>query len=201
MAEADEQQHIAQAQTGDLEAFNVLVLRYQNYIYSIAYRIMGDGESAADATQDAFLTAFRKLETYRGGVFKAWLARIATNTCYDILRKRKRRPADYLEELPGSDAYGEPSIAADTPNPESEAQRSDLNRALQDCINALNDDQRVVLVLSDVQGFAYQEIAETTGSSLGTVKSRLSRARLAMRRCLQGVQELLPSEYRLQDDN
>jgi RNA polymerase sigma-70 factor (ECF subfamily) len=93
--------------------------------------------------------------------------------------------------------YDEPPVPADAPNPEQEAQRMDLNRALQECINGLNDDQRVVLVLSDVQGMTYQEVASSVGTELGTVKSRLSRARLAMRRCLQGVQELLPGEYRL----
>lgn len=201
MAEADEQQQIAQARAGDLEAFNQLVLRYQDYIYSITYRIMGTADGAADAAQDTFLTAYRKLSTYRGGVFRAWLARIASNTCYDTLRKLKRRPADYLEEMRGADFADEPPIPAATPNPESEAQRQDLNRALQECILGLNEDQRLVIVLSDVQGYSYQEIADIANASLGTVKSRLSRARLAMRRCLQTVQELLPSEYRLQDSD
>lgn len=191
---------ITQAQDGNIDAFNDVVLEYQNYIYTITYRIMGDSNSASDATQDAFITAFRKLDSYRGGNFRAWLARIATNTCYDELRKRKRRPQDYLEELSGSEFYDEPPIPADTPNPEQEAQRRDLNQALQDCINALNDDQRMVVVLSDVSGYAYQEIADQVGASLGTVKSRLSRARLSIRRCLQSVQELLPTEYRLTYD-
>lgn len=201
MAEADELQLITQAKSGNLDAFNALVLRYQNYVYSITYRIMGEPDGAADSAQETFLTAYRKLESYRDGQFKSWLARIATNTCYDALRKQKRRPADYLEEMPGSEMYDEPNVAADTPNPESEAQRGDLNRALQDCINALNDDQRVALVLSDVQGYSYQEIAENVGASLGTVKSRLSRARLSMRRCLQAFQELLPDEFRLVDED
>ncbi|MDQ7027018.1 MAG: sigma-70 family RNA polymerase sigma factor [Anaerolineae bacterium] len=196
---SDENQLIAKAKRGDVEAFNMLVLRYQNYIYSITYRIMGEADGAADSAQDTFLTAYRKLTSFRGGNFKAWLARIATNTCYDELRKQKRRPQDYLEEMPGSDMYDEPPVAADIPNPEQEAQRADLNRALQDCINGLSTDQRMVLVLSDVQGFSYQEVAAQVGAELGTVKSRLSRARLAMRRCLQAVEELLPSEYRLSE--
>lgn len=188
---------IKEAQRGDIESFNALVLLFQDYVYSISYRIMGEGDSASDAAQDTFITAFRKLNTFRGGNFRAWLARIATNTCYDELRKRKRRPQDYLEELAGAEMYGEAPIAADSPTPEQEAQRSDLNQAIQNCINALNDDQRVVMVMSDVQSYSYQEIAAMVDTSLGTVKSRLSRARLAVRRCLQGVEELLPSEYRL----
>ncbi|MGJ3237300.1 MAG: RNA polymerase sigma factor [Anaerolineae bacterium] len=191
---------ITQAQAGDVEAFNALVLQFQDYVYSIAYRIMGDSYSASDATQDTFITAFRKLEQFKGGNLRAWLARIATNTCYDEIRKRKRRPQDYLEELPGSELYDEPPVPAEAPNPEQEAQRADLNQAIQSCIGALNDDQRMVLVLSDVQGYAYQEVADMVDTSLGTVKSRLSRARLAMRRCLQAFQELLPDEFRLTND-
>lgn len=191
---------IASAQNGDIESFNALVLQFQDYIFTITYRIMSDSESAADAAQDTFIVAFRKLDTFRGGNFRAWLARIATNTCYDALRKNKRRPQDYLEELPGSEMYGEAPIPADVPNPEQEAQRADLNQAIQNCIQALNDDQRMVIVLSDVEEYAYQEIANMLNASLGTVKSRLSRARLAVRRCLQSVQELLPDEFRLTSD-
>jgi RNA polymerase sigma factor (sigma-70 family) len=194
---SDENQLIAKSKRGDVNSFNVLVLRYQDYIYSVTYRIMGEGEGAADAAQETFLTAYRKLTSFRGGNFKAWLARIATNACYDELRKQKRRPQDYLEEMPGSEMYDEPPVAADAPNPEQEAQRADLNRALQACISGLSIDQRMVLVLSDVEGLSYQEVADNVGAELGTVKSRLSRARLAMRRCLQSVQELLPGEYRL----
>lgn len=192
---------IKQAQRGDIESFNALVLLFQDYVYSISYRIMGEQDSASDAAQDTFITAFRKLDTFRGGNFKAWLARITTNTCYDELRKRKRRPQDYLEELPGAEMYDEAPIAADSPTPEQEAQRSDLNQAIQDCISALNDNQRVVMVMSDVEGYSYQEIADMVDTSLGTVKSRLSRARLAVRRCLQAVQELLPHEYRLSSED
>jgi RNA polymerase sigma factor (sigma-70 family) len=193
---SDENQLIAKAKRGDVESFNVLVLRYQDYIYSIAYRIMGETDGAADAAQETFLTAYRKLTSFRGGNFKAWLARIATNACFDELRKQKRRPQDYLEELPGSEMYDEPPIAADAPNPEQEAQRADLNRALQDCMNGLAPEQRMVLVLCDVQSMTYQEVADNLRTELGTVKSRLSRARLAMRRCLQAFQELLPDEFR-----
>jgi RNA polymerase sigma-70 factor (ECF subfamily) len=192
-----ENQLIAKSKRGDVESFNMLLLRYQDYISSSTYRIMGEADGAADSAQETFLTAYRKLTSFRGGNFKAWLARIATNTCYDELRKQKRRPQDYLEEMPGSEMYDEPPVAADSPNPEQEAQRADLNRALQECINGLSTDQRMVLVMSDVEGMSYQEVAENVGAELGTVKSRLSRARLSMRRCLQSVQELLPGEYRL----
>lgn len=188
---------ITSAQAGDVDAFNQVVLHFQDYVFTIAYRIMNDPQSASDMAQDAFLSAYRKLDTFKGGSFKAWIARITTNACYDELRKRKRRPQDYLEEMPGADMYDEPPIPAAAPDPEQEAQRADLNQAIQDCIGALNDDQRIVLVMSDVEGYAYQEIADSVDVSLGTVKSRLSRARTSIRRCLQAVQELLPAEFRL----
>lgn len=196
----DEQAHIRMAQRGDVNAFNALVLQHQDGVYTLAYRIMGEPASAADATQDAFFTAYRRLDTYRGGSFHAWLLRIATNACYDELRRRKRRPATSLEDLPDADSDDGPALPAQTDTPEQVVQQLELNTAIQNCINGLGDDQRIVLVMSDVQGMSYQEIAESLDVQIGTVKSRLSRARLGVRRCLQAVQELLPAEYRLLSD-
>ncbi len=193
----DENTLITNAQAGDLDSFNALVLTYQNMIYTLAYRIMGEPARAADATQEAFITAFRRLETYNGGNFRAWLMRIATNTCYDHLRYEKRRPATGLEDLVSEEFDDGPPIADDTPTPEEAAQSAELSRAIQDCIQGLQDDQRITLVMSDVEGFSYQEIADAVGVQLGTVKSRLSRARSALRGCLQGFKELLPTVYRL----
>lgn len=192
----DETKLIQAARKGNLDAFNGLVLAHQNIAYTIAYRIMGDGESAADVTQEAFITAFRRLDTYRGGSFKAWLGRIITNLCYDELRRRKRRPATSLDEI-GADSDDGPPIPAQSATPEQAVQENELQRAIQQCIQGLGEDQRIVLVMSDIEGLSYQEIAETTGVHLGTVKSRLSRARVGVRNCLQGVQELLPAVYRL----
>jgi RNA polymerase sigma factor (sigma-70 family) len=196
MASDDELLLIQRAQVGDLTAFNALVLRYQDAIYTVAYRLMGDSQSASDMAQEAFIAAYRKISTYQGGNFRAWLARIVTNRCYDELRSNKRRRTDYIEDLAPDSDDGAP-LPSNSPTPEQTLQQRDLNRALQNCINNLKDEQRMVLVMSDVQGMAYQEIADSTNTNIGTVKSRLSRARLAMRQCLQGVQELLPIEFRL----
>lgn len=193
----NEQALIQTARRGSLEAFNALVLRYQDSVYTLAYRIMGESHSAADVAQDAFILAYRRLDSYRGGSFRAWLLRIATNTAYDELRRRKRRPASSFEELSGAESDDGPPLPADTPNPEQVVQQGELQRAIQNCINGLGDDQRVVIVLSDVEGLSYQEIADNLGVQLGTVKSRLSRARVSVRHCLQAVRELLPAEYRL----
>ncbi|PJF34129.1 MAG: RNA polymerase subunit sigma-24, partial [Phototrophicales bacterium] len=116
---------------------------------------------------------------------------------YDELRRTKRRPQTYLEDLAPEDSDDEPPIPSAADTPEQVAEQSDLQRAIQHCIGNLKDDQRIVLVLSDVQGMSYQEIADSTDTQIGTVKSRLSRARLAVRNCLQGFSELLPDQYRL----
>lgn len=195
----DEQKLIRQAMRGNLDAFNALVLAYQDSAYTVAYRIMGDSDSAADVTQDSFITAYRRLNTYRGGNFRAWVLRIVTNTCYDELRRRKRRPATSLDEM-GADMDDGAPIPDDAPSPEQAVQQNELNRAIQNCIGELSESQRMVMVLSDVEGLSYQEIVEILGMNLGTVKSRLSRARVSIRDCLQAVQELLPSIYRL-DNN
>ncbi|NDJ60931.1 MAG: sigma-70 family RNA polymerase sigma factor [Chloroflexi bacterium] len=199
-----EQTLIETAQRGDLDAFNALVLRHQDSVYTLAYRIMGEPSSAADAAQEAFISAYRRLDTYRGGNFRSWLLRIATNQCYDELRRRQRRPAISVEDLPGAEADDGPTLPDPTDTPEQIAQQHELQRAIQLCISALKAEQRIVLVLSDVEGLNYHEIATQLGINLGTVKSRLSRARAAVRDCLQSVRsvrELLPSAYRLTDDN
>jgi RNA polymerase sigma-70 factor (ECF subfamily) len=195
----DEPALIAAAKKGDLDSFNTLVLAYQHQVYNLAYRIMGDGASASDATQEAFISAWRHIGGFRGGSFKAWLLRIVTNACYDELRRVKRRPASSLESLYVED----PTPDADLPpsqleSPEAFTQRRELNRAIQAGIAQLPPDQRIALVLSDVQGMNYEEIAEATRTNLGTVKSRLSRARARLRDLLAEHGELLPVEYRLQ---
>jgi RNA polymerase sigma factor (sigma-70 family) len=193
----DEKALITAAQQGDVLAFNRLVLAYQNMTYNLAYRILGDGDAAADATQDAFLAAYRAIGRFRGGSFKAWLLRIVTNTCYDQLRVKKRRPTASLDALLIVDSDSGPSFADEGENPEEYALRQELGRVIQAGILTLPADQRITLVLSDIQEFGYQEIAEMTGVSLGTVKSRLSRARARLRDFLAAQGELLPARYRL----
>jgi RNA polymerase sigma-70 factor (ECF subfamily) len=203
--DVDEPILIQQAQRGDLDAFNHLVINYQRQVYNVAYRIMGDPASASDATQEAFISAFQALRSYRGGSFRAWLMRIVTNACYDELRRRKRRPTSSLEALVENAGVPEPdgsaAIFSKPEVPEVEAERAELTRAIQDCLNRLPEDFRIVVVLADVQGYDYREVAQTIGKPLGTVKSRLARARARMRDCLQRYRELLPTSYRLEDES
>jgi len=194
----DEQALIQAAQRGDLNAFNELVLSFQGRVYNLAYRIMGDGDSAADATQEAFISAYRAIGRYRGGSFRAWLMRIVTNACYDELRRRKRRPTSSLDALYVTDAAPGEVLASRSEGPEAFAQRQELQRTLHAGLQTLPKEQRAALILSDVQGYDYKEIAEISGVSLGTVKSRLSRGRAKMRDYLLAQGELLPAAYRLQ---
>jgi len=195
----DETALIDAAQHGDLDAFNHLVLVYQNMVYNQAYRMVGDTDVAEDASQDAFIIAFRKLGTYRGGSFKAWLLRIVTNLCYDELRRRKRRPTTPLEPTDHDDDEIESPRWLSDPSetPEQTAERVELAQALQYCLDSLPPDFRAIVTLVDIQGLDYSEAAQAMGRPLGTVKSRLARARTRLRDCLQGYRELLPASFRL----
>lgn len=192
----DEEALIERAQNGDVTAYNRLVLHYQELVYNVTYRIMGEPQSAEDATQEAFISAYKALNKFRGGSFKSWLLRIATNTCYDELRRRKRRPQSSLDEL--TQEHESFAFMRDPQmGPEKQQQQLETMRAIEECLNNLPDDQRVTAVLCDVEGYSYDEIAGMTSVSLGTVKSRMSRARSKLRDCLQGFGELLPASYRL----
>jgi RNA polymerase sigma-70 factor (ECF subfamily) len=195
----DEPSLIAAAQRGELPPFNQLILHYQGLAYNVAYRIMGDADSASDATQDGFIKAYHKIGQYRGGSFKAWLLRIITNTCYDMLRAHKRRPTSSLEKEDEDPEY-DSRLLDTTERPEAYVVRRELAGVLQAAISKLPEDQRATLVLSDIEGLDYQEIAAATGAALGTVKSRLSRARARLRDLLLAQKELLPAQYRLTDD-
>lgn len=194
---SEELRLVAAAQRGDVESFNALVRLYEGRVYNLSYRMLGDADSAADASQDAFLAAYRNLSAFRGGSFRSWLLRIATNACYDILRSRKRRPAMSLDAAMDveEDDAAPLQIADPGESPDEFALRRELAHAIELGLAELPEDQRLVLILCDLQGLAYDEIAEVTGTNLGTVKSRLSRGRARLRDLLrQG--ELLPSRFR-----
>ena len=198
----DENALIFAAQRGDLDAFNTLVLNYQDMLYNTARRLLADDELAADATQEAFLSAFRSLNTFRGGSFKAWLMRTVTNASYDELRRRKRRPTTPLEpDSDDPDGADEPRWLAD-PNrsPEEAAEASELEHAMEHCLAGLPAEYRAVVVMADIEGLDYREVAAAARVPLGTIKSRLARARLRLRECLRGFEELLPAMFRLQHE-
>lgn len=180
---------IERARAGDLDAFNGLVDLYQRQVYNLCFRMLGNREAAEDATQETFLSAYRRLGDFRGGQFRSWLLRIATNISIDELRRLKRRAASPLER----EHEGEP-VAVDLPDqapgPEERALESELRAVLERALALLPPEQRAAVVLADVQGLRYEEVAEALGCSVGTVKSRIFRARERLRAHLQTVRSL-----------
>lgn len=191
---------IEEARAGNIDSFNRLVLEYQAKVYNVALRILGDEPAAEDAAQNTFIAAYTKLSSFRGGSFLAWLLRIATNQCYDTLRYSKRHPLVPLE--PNSDSEDasieSPSWMTDpSDGPEASLDRRELEKVIQNCLKALPVEYRMVAVLIDVQGLDYDTASEIIKVPLGTVKSRLARARMRLQTCLKAAWELLPPSIRL----
>jgi RNA polymerase sigma-70 factor (ECF subfamily) len=191
----DEPGLIARSRDGDVDAFNVLVERYQVPLYNLCLRMLSSPEAAEDAAQEAFIHAYRALRTFRGGSLRAWLFRIASNACYDEMRRRRARPALSLDEPRGEE--GQTLDAPDpAPVPEERVERMEVADAIQAALSRLPADQRLAIILADVHGLDYAEIAVSMHCSLGTVKSRISRGRRHLRLLLQASGELLPSRLR-----
>ncbi|HET8943350.1 MAG TPA: sigma-70 family RNA polymerase sigma factor [Dehalococcoidia bacterium] len=191
----DEPDLVARSREGDLAAFNALVERYQRPLYNLCLRMLASPEAAEDATQEAFIHSFRSIHTFRGGSLKSWLFRIAANACYDEMRRRRARPAVSLDEPHGADER-RLDVRDSGPAPQERAEHRELAEALQDALTRLPPDQRLAIVLADVHGLDYSEVAEITACSLGTVKSRISRGRRQLRLILRERGELLPSHLR-----
>jgi RNA polymerase sigma-70 factor (ECF subfamily) len=179
---------VEQALNGNLDAFNQLVTFYQDYLFALVVRVVNDRDAAADAVQEAFFSCYRNLSRFRGDSFRSWLTRIALNAATDVLRYRKRRPADPFPEWE-DEAWQPP--ADENESPERQAMQRQATRMLAGAMAQITDDQRAAILLYDVEGYDYQEIADMTGVSLGTVKSRIHRGRLALRDILEPDMELL----------
>jgi RNA polymerase sigma-70 factor (ECF subfamily) len=177
----DERTLLSRARAGDLDAFEMLVRTYQDRIYNLAFRITGNHEDAADAAQDAFIRAYQGLARFRADAsFFTWLYRIATNVALDLVR---RRPATLPVELP-------PDHPAPG-GPEQEASRREIHRRVQAALGMLPAEFRAAVVLRDLQGLSYEDIARALHVPVGTVRSRISRGREALRAQLT---DLVPSE-------
>jgi RNA polymerase sigma-70 factor (ECF subfamily) len=181
----EDERLVQQAQAGDLEAFNELVVRHERTVYGVCLRLLRDPTQAEDATQDAFIRAWSAIDSFRGGLVRPWLLRIATNRTYDIIRAKNRRPAQSLDAQSFEIEPEWTSQATGAEHPESFAARSELSSHLETALGKLPEDQRLAIILSDVQGYAYEEIALVMDIAVGTVKSRISRGRSRLRTLLQ----------------
>ena len=178
---------LERAREGDLDAFNDLVVVYQDLLYALVVRMVPDRDQASDAVQEAFFSAYRNMDGFRGGSVRSWLSRIAVNAAMDAQRLKKRRPADPYPELE-DDTWQPP--ADPSADPVTTSLKAERHRALNRALAQITDDQRTAIVLYDVEGYDYAEIATITGVSVGTVKSRIHRGRLAMRGLLADRMDL-----------
>jgi RNA polymerase sigma-70 factor (ECF subfamily) len=191
---------IRAAQRGDLDAFNLLILRYQNLLFGIALRLLNDEDTAADAVQEALISAFRRFDTFRGDSLRSWLARVVVNACYDEMRKKRRQHSVPLEQFNSEGDEIETSYWLVDPesDPERQFESFELENAIQRSLDKLQPIYRLMLVLVDIEGLSYEEAALAAHVPVGTVKSRLARARTQMQKSLQGAGELLPASYRVE---
>ena len=192
----EDQVLITRSRQGDLDAFNQLVVRYQGLVFSVILRMVRNHASAEDITQDAFISAFRNIGRMRGVNFRAWMLRIARNATYDEIRRLNRRPEDSIDEQ--IITLGE-TLASDEESPEDRAMRRDLGMSINRGLGELQPDQRMAVVLVDLEGLAYEEAADAMEVSIGTVKSRLNRGRRRLREWLVANVEQLPPQFRLHD--
>jgi len=195
------------AQRGEVAAFNTLIQAYQRQVFNICYRTLGNSEDAADATQDALLNAFRAVKGFNGPAagLRGWLLRIAVNTCYDQLRRRQRKPSESLDALHASALDADQDVTLGDRlhdprrGPEQQSLDAETAQHIQQAIDRLPPEQRMTVVLCDVQGLSYDEAAQVMSVELGTVKSRLSRARALLRVALAEKGELPGAATRLQE--
>ena len=183
----DENDLIQAARQGELESFNQLVVKYQDLVFHQAFCLLDNHEAAEDLTQDAFMLAYKGLPSFRGGSFRAWLLRIVTNACYDELRRRKQHNLVPLNPLDADDEEIESVgwLVDQGPSVEESVERAELLQALQGCVDELPNDFRLVVMMIDVHGLDYTEAATALTIPIGTVKSRLARARLRLRDILK----------------
>ena len=185
-----DQEMIALCRNGDREAFNALVLKYQKQVFNIAYGMLSDYEDASDAAQDVFIKVYRSIASFRGqSSFSTWLYRICSNVCNDMLRKRQRRGISISLD---NDEEDNPAshLPSEEPTPAERLEESERSRAVREAINGLRKEYREIIVFSDMEHLSYEEIAKILRCPVGTVKSRLNRARNALRKKLSEKREL-----------
>lgn len=194
---ADEKVLIRKSKEGDLESFERLIERYQKKVFNIAYKMIGNYDDASELAQEVFLRVFKSIKKFKEeSLFSTWIFRITTNVCLDELRKRKNNKVIYLEEdIKCGDGEIKRQVVDDKPTPEMALENNELKKTLKEAINNLSEDYKIVIVMRDIQGFSYKEIAEIIKCPEGTVKSRINRARLMLKDELKFKMELTEEKF------
>lgn len=192
-----EQLLLERSKAGDVAAFETLIEAYQKKIFNLAYRIVGNYDDAGDLAQEALIRIFRSIAGFKEqSSFSTWVYRITTNVCLDDIRKKKNRKVISLdEEIHVEDGEMKRQIMSDDPLPDEVAEKEEMRHLVNDAINTLPEEQRLVISLRDIQGLTYDEIAEVLDCPSGTVKSRINRARQALKNVLLKKRELFNEEY------
>ncbi|MCL6479590.1 MAG: sigma-70 family RNA polymerase sigma factor [Peptococcaceae bacterium] len=189
---------IEKSKNGDLEAFEQLVRRYESKVYTVAYRFLGNHADACDLAQETFLRLYQALPGFRGdSSFMTWLYHITANACRDEIRRQQRHHVLSLDDAGNNGTQAMMQVPSRTPSPEEMVEKKEFNELVQQCLFSLSQEHRLVLIMREMQGFSYEEIAQVLQCTLGTVKSRLSRARQAFREKFKGQRELFERESRL----
>lgn len=193
----DEDLLLKRSRDGDLNAFEELVKRYESKVYTIAYRFTGNHADAGDLAQDAFIRAYQALGSFRGDAsFATWLYRIASNVCRDELRRQQRHKKVSLDEMM-TQSGGNPTLVSPGLSPQECLEKKEIQELVQKQLDSLSGDMRLILVMREIQGLSYEEIAVALDCNLGTVKSRLNRARQTLKQRVIGHRELFDIEFRL----
>ncbi|WP_243109359.1 RNA polymerase sigma factor [Anaerophilus nitritogenes] len=187
---------IHKSQQGHIESFENLIKNYQKLAFNIAYRMLGNIEDAKDATQDAFLKAYKNIDQFKEeSTFSTWLYKIVTNTCLDVLRKKKKiKIYSYDQNIETEKGKVLREIADEENTPEKIVEKNEIQKHMQQAIDSLSEHHRSVIILRDIQGFSYEEIAKILNCSKGTVKSRINRARQALKKIIKSG-ELFDKDY------
>lgn len=177
---------LKKSQEGDIASFEQLIARHQQKVYNIAYRMMGNEEDAKDAAQEALIKIYKSVSKFRGDSgFSTWVYRIAINACKDELRKKKHNIISLDKEIETEEGSIKNELADQGLKPDELVEQAELNETIQEAINQLPEQNRIAIILRDIQGFSYEDISSTLECPVGTVKSRINRGRKLLKDCLK----------------
>jgi len=193
----NEKDLIEKAKSGDIEAFEQLIISCEKKVFNIAYRMIGNYDDANELAQEVFIKAFRSIKNFKGdSLFSTWIYKITANVCLDELRKRKNKNILSLDQdIELNDGDVKRQISDNAPSPDMEVESKEIKTIVNESIQQLPDDYKSVIILRDIQGFSYDEISKIVNCPEGTVKSRLNRARQALKKILQARKELFDDKF------